>query len=446
MAADRRGRVVLVFLWERALDVWALALLALPALGTLPAVVALAVVLAMLVPPLRRVVARSMIALANHASSLLRERHVPIAEQDVSPALVRHAFWPSALTSIGAWLLTSAALVPLAHASGIPVGPIEGCAAAARSVVLGALSLSPVGAGVSGALLFQQLTERPVDPAAATQAVFLFRAATAWLTIGIGGIALWAHRAAASRPIDADHFDDIHECYDTWLPEHIRNHVVKKKIGAMSGHLAFGGAPLDGLDIGCGRGWYLRELLAKGARVVGVDTSIRQLEAARDYVPVKVPLVQGTVLGLPFHEASFDFAYIVNVLHHMPSAEHQACALGEIARTIRPGGTVFVHEFNTINPLFRFYLGYVFPILKGIEEGTEPYMDPRTLIRVPGLELVKTEYFSFTPDFIPASLLAPASAVEGFLEKTPLARYSAHFMAVFRRTSDAVVSPAAPST
>ena len=56
---------------------------------------------------------------------------------------------------------------------------------------------------------------------AATQAIFLHRVATAWLSVGLGGVAFLLHRSIARRPAHADHFDDIDECYDTWIPEHI---------------------------------------------------------------------------------------------------------------------------------------------------------------------------------------------------------------------------------
>jgi hypothetical protein len=79
-------------------------------------------------------------------------------------------------------------------------------------------------------------------------------------------------------------------------------------------------------------------------------------------------------------------------------------------------------------------LSYIFPILKGIEEGAEPYMDPRELHGVPGLRLERVDFFSFIPDFTPVWLMDAAVALEHRLEHGPLSRYSAHFMAVFRRT------------
>jgi ubiquinone/menaquinone biosynthesis C-methylase UbiE/uncharacterized membrane protein YbhN (UPF0104 family) len=436
--AHRRGDVVLVFLWERLLDVAALTLLALPAFGAPVAVVSGALLLAAFVPAVQRRLVRHAVAAANYACDLVGdEHHVDAAA--VIPVLVGQRFVIASLLSVVVWMLTAAAFVPLAHACGLEIAAAEGTAAAARSILLGALSLSPLGAGVAGFVLFGSLEQHVgsfPQPSAATQAIFLYRVATAWLSVGLGGVAFLLHRSVARRPTHADHFDDIDECYDTWIPEHIRDHVVRKKVDVMREHLDRCTPPLRGLDIGCGRGWYLRELLAAHTTLLGLDTSIRQIAAAREYVPPGVPLVQGTVLALPFAEASFDFAYIINVLHHMPSKAHQGHALAEMARTLRPGGLLFLHEFNVTNPLFRFYLSYVFPILKGIEEGTEPYMDPQALARVPGLEMVSIECFSFTPDFVPAALLPPARAIERWLERTPLVRYSAHFMAVFRRTEE----------
>jgi SAM-dependent methyltransferase len=170
--------------------------------------------------------------------------------------------------------------------------------------------------------------------------------------------------------------------------------------------------------------------------MVGLDPSGQQLVAARRYLEGSVPLVRGTVLSLPFRPGTFDFAYIINVLHHMPTPAHQEAAMGEIAGVVRPGGLVFVHEMSVVNPLFRLYLSYVFPILKGIEEGTEYYLDPRRLPPVPGLRLVDVRCFTFVPDFVPPTLLPALAAVERRLERSALARYAAHFVAVYERTGE----------
>jgi hypothetical protein len=89
---------------------------------------------------------------------------------------------------------------------------------------------------------------------------------------------------------------------------------------------------------------------------------------------------------------------------------------------------------NVRNPLFRFYLGYVFPILKGIEEGTEYYLDPRSMDGTPGLRLRAVRYFTFVPDFVPARLLRLLARIEHRLERSGLAPYAAHFVTVHERT------------
>ena len=45
-------------------------------------------------------------------------------------------------------------------------------------------------------------------------------------------------------------------------------------------------------------------------------------------------------LEIPAEDASLDFVYTINVLHHLPSVPAQHQAFGEILRVLRPGGRV----------------------------------------------------------------------------------------------------------
>ncbi len=92
-----------------------------------------------------------------------------------------------------------------------------------------------------------------------------------------------------------------------------------------------------------------------------------------------------------------------------------------------------MHEMSVANPLFRFYLAYLFPILKGIEEGTEYYLDPRRMPRVPGLRLVAVHTMTFVPDFVPQWALGPAVAIERWLERSRRRGLGAHFVATYQR-------------
>jgi hypothetical protein len=100
---------------------------------------------------------------------------------------------------------------------------------------------------------------------------------------------------------------------------------------------------------------------------------------------------------------------------------------------VRPGGLLFVHEINTRNLLFRLYMGYVFPSLHCIDEGVERWLLPHRLGQYTEAPVVRTEYFTFTPEFLPAALLRLCRPIEALLEASPLAMYSAHYMAVIEK-------------
>ncbi|MDR1996606.1 class I SAM-dependent methyltransferase [Azonexus sp.] len=82
--------------------------------------------------------------------------------------------------------------------------------------------------------------------------------------------------------------------------------------------------------------------LSPAPRYVGVDLNRPMLRRALpragklDFAPV-----QGDVQRLPFTEAAFDAAILHLILAVVPQPEH---CLGEIARVVRPGGTVIVFD------------------------------------------------------------------------------------------------------
>jgi SAM-dependent methyltransferase len=438
----RDATLLFAFLWERALDAWVVALLAMPvAPWPIQAMLLASLVLAPF-GEARRAACRVALAAARMLAPVLARAPAPPDESALARSASAPVFAICALVTLLAWTPTALAVVPVAWAAGLDLSPVHAAAAAALSILVGGISLVPVGAGVAGLVLFDQLRALGADPTGAARSTFVFRVATAWLSVALGGVALLALLRRRRTPRAADHFDAIDHAYDAWLPAHYRDHLVGRKTAPMRARLAaLGPAPL-GLDVGCGRGWYAHALEREGARVVGLDVSAHQLRAARGHLGQSALLVRGSVDALPFRPGSFDFAYAVNVLHHVPSPAHQRRALEEILHLVRPGGLVFVHEMNIVNPLFRFYLAYVFPVLKGIEEGTEHYLDPRRLPPLAGARLVATEFFTFIPDFVPARLLPLLARLEHRLERSRLARQAAHFVVVYERTAEASI-PAA---
>ena len=110
-----------------------------------------------------------------------------------------------------------------------------------------------------------------------------------------------------------------------------------------------GGGALCALDIGCGIGNYHGLLKQRFARLAGVDVSSDCLETARSRHPdVDYRSYDGGVL--PYPDASFDVAFTICVIHHVPPVQWGLFA-AEMRRILKPGGLALVFEHNPRNPL-----------------------------------------------------------------------------------------------
>jgi SAM-dependent methyltransferase len=231
-----------------------------------------------------------------------------------------------------------------------------------------------------------------------------------------------------------EHFDALAPDYAEQLSPAARERVVGRKTDLTCHALAAAGlGRAHLLDIGCGHGWYVGAHEARGHRVTGVDVAIAQLRAARSHLRGHSRLAAGSILQLPVSAGSFHAAYSVNVLHHLECEQSQAAALGEMARAVRPGGVVLLHEINTRNPLFAFYMSYVFPLWKRIDVGTERWLDPTRLPVATDLTLETVRFYTYLPDFTPAPLYRTLIPLERWLERSRARGWSAHFTAVYRK-------------
>jgi ubiquinone/menaquinone biosynthesis C-methylase UbiE len=105
------------------------------------------------------------------------------------------------------------------------------------------------------------------------------------------------------------------------------------------------------LDIGCGHG-HIHPYLANGdvpLTLFGTDVASTVVEEAR----LMNPSVTYQSYGgerLPYEDQSFDVAFTIAVIHHVPPAQWPTF-LKEMRRVVRPGGMIVVFEHNPINPL-----------------------------------------------------------------------------------------------
>lgn len=104
------------------------------------------------------------------------------------------------------------------------------------------------------------------------------------------------------------------------------------------------------LDLGCGAGRHAFEALRLGAQVVAFDhdeaelkdvAGMAQAMALEQQVPAtaRSSCVRGDAARLPYSDASFDRVIAAEVLEHIPDDD---AAIGELARVLRPGGTMAV--------------------------------------------------------------------------------------------------------
>lgn len=437
----RARQVVAVVVAERMLD--ALALLTIWAVAT-PSLRFIVVCLGIVVLFLAGLAG----ALARASSFLDRARQLAVLRTAAAPAtevlkslLSGKNFLLGYLLSLAAWSAAATSLAILAWGFSQYCGLLEGARMFARSTLLGAVTLVPGGVGVSGSILVVSLKDYGFEPEAARVTVFLLRLLTLWFAVGLGAATIlyrsWKWKTGLKEVVSGDHFDKIADVYDADIAPHVRDHLVEKKTRMMfenlARHVSAGGS---GLDVGCGRGWYLSQLSQQGYRVAGIDLSYEQARATRDLLAaanVDAPVAVADVLNIPSREGTFDFAYAINIFHHLRSVEDQERAFRQVAAILRPGGIFFLHEINITNQLFRFHMNYVFPLIHDIDEGTERWILPRAVAVSPGFELVKIEYMTFIPDFLPAFLTRPAYALEGRLERSFVRSWSAHYMAVLKK-------------
>jgi ubiquinone/menaquinone biosynthesis C-methylase UbiE len=102
------------------------------------------------------------------------------------------------------------------------------------------------------------------------------------------------------------------------------------------------------LDVGCGSCAHSVRLARRGFNVHAVDFSESALRMAQEYIRSRgledrITLGRENLLELSFPDESFDYVLCWGVLMHIPEV---GCAISELARVIRPGGSLIISEGN----------------------------------------------------------------------------------------------------
>jgi SAM-dependent methyltransferase len=190
-----------------------------------------------------------------------------------------------------------------------------------------------------------------------------------------------------------------------------------RRVKMLSNHIRPG---MTVLELGCGTGYFTRELARCGADIVAVDVSPELLEIARaNCSPPNVRYEIQNAYELSYPGAAFDSIVGSSVLHHLEIEE----ALRQIHRVLKPGGTMFFTEPNMLNPqiVIQKNVPWVKQKLGDSPDETAFFRwRLRRLLEVTGFSGVRIDPFDFLHPRIPTTLIGGVDAVGRFLESLPV--------------------------
>jgi SAM-dependent methyltransferase len=132
-------------------------------------------------------------------------------------------------------------------------------------------------------------------------------------------------------PMDRDYELQTHRAEDRHWWYRGRRTVIERVLDGL--HLPPGARILDA---GCGSGRNMVELARRGT-VTGVELSPTSVCLARERGVGEV--IEGSVLEMPFADASFDLAVSLDVVEHL---DDDLAAFRELRRVVAPGGSLVV--------------------------------------------------------------------------------------------------------
>ena len=190
-----------------------------------------------------------------------------------------------------------------------------------------------------------------------------------------------------------------------------------RRVKMLSGHLR---PEMSVLELGCGTGYFTRELARSGANVVAIDVSPELLEIARANCSasnVRYEIQNAYQLSYP--DAVFDSVVGSSVLHHLEIEE----AIVEIYRVLKVGGTIYFTEPNMLNPQIAIQknIPWVKRKLGDSPDETAFFRWPlRRLLERKGYRDIRIGPFDFLHPKTPIALVDRLEAAGRFLERVPV--------------------------
>lgn len=107
------------------------------------------------------------------------------------------------------------------------------------------------------------------------------------------------------------------------------------------------------LDVGCGRGFWLRQLIQWGAKphnLFGIDLLEERVREGKQLCPPETTLQLGNASKLEFEDNTFDLVLQFTVFTSILDPEMKRSVASEMHRVLKPGGAVLWYDYFFSNP------------------------------------------------------------------------------------------------
>ena len=191
----------------------------------------------------------------------------------------------------------------------------------------------------------------------------------------------------------------------------------QRRVGMLTSSLAPG---MTVLELGCGTGYFTKEIVSSGAQITAIDISPALLEIARKNVSAdNLRFCLENAYSMSFPDNSFDRVIGSSVLHHLDIRK----ALGEIRRVLKPGGMAYFTEPNMMNPQIAVQKNIPF-IKRKLGDSPDETAFFRFLLKrwmkKTGFQFIRITPFDFLHPAIPGKAVKFADGMGKKLEKVPI--------------------------
>ena len=192
-----------------------------------------------------------------------------------------------------------------------------------------------------------------------------------------------------------------------------------RRAGMLTNFLKSG---MEVLEIGCGTGFFTKEIIKKPVHLTAIDISPELIDVAkRNILESNVKFIIENAYQMTFENYSFDAVIGSSVLHHLDVD----AALKEFYRVLKPGGIIAFTEPNMMNP--QIALQKNIPSLKKAlgdspDETAFFSWSIKKKLKQVGFTQVEIVPFDFLHPRIPEKLIKSILPFTHFAENVPLLR------------------------